>query len=392
MVTVKKFNKISDIVYTQMPQERYRFIEEGEDYDLALVRSAQLHETIFPKKLLAIARAGAGVNNLPVERCSEEGIVVFNTPGANANAVKELVLCGMMLACRRIVPGIQWVEQQRDEGAADVDKRMEKAKKDFVGGEIAGKTLGVIGLGAIGVMVANAAVALGMEVIGYDPFLSVDAALRLSRSVKLAKTQEELLGKCDFLTLHLPQTEKTKGMINESAIAAIKPGAVLLNFARGGLIDDEAVLAALDAEILARYVTDFPNDRIIRHPKVIAMPHLGASTPEAEENCARMAAAQLEEYLVNGNIKNSVNFPDCEYPRGEGWRIAIINKNVTNMMGQITAVLAQRQFNIEHMLNHSRGPWAYTLIDLLEQPDPACADALAAIDGVVRVRVIGGNA
>ena len=389
MLTVKKFNQISDIIYTQMPKERYRFIEEGDDYDVALVRSAELGETPFPKQLLAIARAGAGVNNIPVDRCSEEGVVVFNTPGANANAVKELVLCGMMLACRRIVPGIQWVQRQHDEGAAGVDKRMEKAKKDFVGGEIAGKTLGVIGLGAIGVMVANAAVTLGMEVIGYDPFLSVDAALRLSRSVNLAKTQEELLSKSDFLTLHLPQTAKTRGMINKETLAAMKPGAVMLNFARGGLIDDDAVLEALQSGHLSRYVTDFPDDRIIADPNVIAMPHLGASTPEAEENCARMAAAQLEEYLVNGNIKNSVNFPDCEYPRGEGWRIAIINRNITNMVGQITAVLAQNRLNIEHMLNHSRNAWAYTLIDLLEKPSQECLDVLAGIDGVVRVLLIG---
>ena len=281
MLTVKKFNQISDIIYTQMPQDHYRFIEEGEDYDVALVRSAQLGEMSFPKQLLAIARAGAGVDNIPVDRCSEEGIVVFNTPGANANAVKELVLCGMILACRRIVPGIQWIQRQYEEGIAGVDKRMEKAKKDFAGGEIAGKTLGVIGLGAIGVMVANAAVAMDMDVIGYDPFLSVDAALRLSRSVKLAKTQEELLGRSDFLTLHLPQSAKTEGMINRNVLVAVKPGTILLNFARGGLIDDDAVIEALESGQLGRYVTDFPNDRIIANSKVIAMPHLGASTLEA---------------------------------------------------------------------------------------------------------------
>ena len=389
MLTVKKFNQISDIIYTQMPQDHYRFIEEGEDYDVALVRSAQLGEMSFPKQLLAIARAGAGVDNIPVDRCSEEGIVVFNTPGANANAVKELVLCGMILACRRIVPGIQWIQRQHEEGIAGVDKRMEKAKKDFAGGEIAGKTLGVIGLGAIGVMVANAAVAMDMDVIGYDPFLSVDAALRLSRSVKLAKTQEELLGRSDFLTLHLPQTAKTEGMINRNVLAAVKPGTILLNFARGGLIDDGAVIEALESGQLGRYVTDFPNDRIIANSKVIAMPHLGASTLEAEENCARMAAAQLKEYLISGTIKNSVNFPDCEYPLGEGWRIAIINRNVTNMVGQITAVLAQNGLNIEHMLNHSRGAWAYTMIDLIKKPSQTCLDALAGIDGVVRIRLIG---
>jgi len=389
MLTVKKFNKISDTIYTKMPKEKYTFIEEGEEYDAALVRSAELHDTVFPKGLLAIARAGAGVNNIPVDRCSEEGIVVFNTPGANANAVKELVICGMMLACRRIIPGVEWVEEQHSQNIPDVAERMEKAKKNFVGQEIAGKRLGVIGLGAIGIMVANAAVALDMEVVGYDPFLSVDAALRLSRSVKLAKTLDDIYAECDFITLHLPQTPKTKGMINEEVIAKMKKGAVLLNYARGGLIDDDAVLKALDDGRLGRYVTDFPDDKIIGNPCVIATPHLGASTPEAEENCARMAAAQLEEYITNGNIINSVNFPNCEMPRGEGCRIAIINKNVTNMVGQITAVLANDGHNIEHMLNRSRGAWAYTLIDVLNEPAEKCISAIKAIEGVVRVRVIG---
>jgi D-3-phosphoglycerate dehydrogenase len=389
MLTVKKFNQISDIIYTQMPKERYSFTEDGAEYDVALVRSAELADTVFPKNLLAIARAGAGVNNIPVDRCSEEGIVVFNTPGANANAVKELVLCGMLLACRRIIPGVEWVEEQHKTNTAGVAERMEKAKKNFVGQEIAGKTLGVFGLGAIGVMVANAAVALDMNVVGYDPFLSVDTALRLSRSVRLAKTPEELYPQCDFITLHLPQTEKTKGMIDEQVLASMKTGAVLLNFARGGLINDDAVLAALDAGQLGRYVTDFPNDKIIGNPNVIATPHLGASTPEAEENCARMAAEQLNEYIVNGNIKNSVNFPNCDMPRGSGVRIAIINKNITNMVGQITAVLAAGGHNIEHMLNRSRGAWAYTLLDIEGTPTEDCVHALAAIDGVVRVRVIG---
>ena len=388
MLTVKKFNKISDVIYTKLPADRYHFTEDGDDYDVALVRSAELKDTVFPEKLLAVARAGAGVNNIPIERCSESGIVVFNTPGANANAVKELVLCGMMLACRRILPGAEWVKRQHTEKIPGVGEHMEKAKKDFVGPELAGKTLGVIGLGAIGVMVANAAVTLDMDVIGYDPFLSVDTALRLSRSVRLAKTPEDLYGQCDFITLHLPQTDKTRGMINEKTLAAMRPGAVLLNFARGGLIDDDAVLAALESGQLGRYVTDFPDDKLIANENVIATPHLGASTPEAEENCARMAAAQLEEYITNGNIKNSVNFPDCEIPRGEGTRIAIINKNVTNMVGQITAVLAAEGHNIEHMLNRSRGAWAYTLIDVLDQPSDACVEALSAINGVVRVRVI----
>ncbi|MBR2635454.1 MAG: phosphoglycerate dehydrogenase [Oscillospiraceae bacterium] len=389
MLTVKKFNKISDIIYTQMPWDKYNFVEEGENYDAVLVRSADLNDTAFPAELLAIARAGAGVNNIPVDRCAQQGIVVFNTPGANANAVKELVLCGMMLACRRIIPGAQWVQKQHEQQVPDVGKRMEKVKNNFVGQEIAGKKLGVIGLGAIGIMVANAAIALEMDVYGYDPYLSVDSALRLSRGVHLVKDPQEIYKNCDFITLHLPQTAQTKGMINNDTLGLMKDGAVLLNFARGGLVEDEALLTALESGKLGRYVTDFPDDRIIANENVIALPHLGASTPEAEENCARMAAAQLEEYIVNGNIVNSVNFPNCQIPRGNGWRLAIINRNVTNMVGQITAILAAEGHNIEHMLNRSRGDWAYTLIDVEAEPSADCVKALSAIDGVVRVRVIG---
>lgn len=389
MLTVKKFNKISDIIYTQMPWDKYNFVEEGENYDAVLVRSADLNDTAFPAELLAIARAGAGVNNIPVDRCAQQGIVVFNTPGANANAVKELVLCGMMLACRRIIPGAQWVQKQHEQQVPDVGKRMEKVKNNFVGQEIAGKKLGVIGLGAIGIMVANAAIALEMDVYGYDPYLSVDSALRLSRGVHLVKDPQEIYKNCDFITLHLPQTAQTKGMINNDTLGLMKDGAVLLNFARGGLVEDEALLTALESGKLGRYVTDFPDDRIIANENVIALPHLGASTPEAEENCARMAAAQLEEYIVNGNIVNSVNFPNCQIPRGNGWRLAIINRNVTNMVGQITAILAAEGHNIEHMLNRSRGDWAYTLIDVEAEPSADCVNALSAIDGVVRVRVIG---
>ncbi len=388
MYKVKKFNKISDVIYTKMDEARYTFTEEGEDYDVALVRSAELKDIVFPENLLAIARAGAGVNNVPVERCSEEGIVVFNTPGANANAVKELVICGMLLAGRRIVEGIEWVERQHDEGITGVDKNMEKAKKTMVGQELAGKTLGVIGLGAVGVMVANAAVALEMDVIGYDPYLSVNAALKLSRHVRLAKTMEEMYPQCDFLTLHLPLMDSTRGTINAEVIAAMRDGAVLLNFARGPLVDDDAVMEALESGKLSRYVTDFPDDKIVGTKNLIAMPHLGASTPEAEENCARMAAAQLDEYLTNGNIVNSVNFPACEMSRTGGYRIAIINRNITNMVGQVTAVLAGEGHNIDHMLNRSRGDWAYTLIDVAERPSEACVHALNAIEGVVRVRII----
>ncbi len=388
MYKVKKFNKISDVIYTKMPEERYTFTEEGEEYDVALVRSAELKDEVFPENLLAIARAGAGVNNVPIDRCSEQGIVVFNTPGANANAVKELVICGMLLAGRRIVEGIEWVERQHDEGIAGVDKNMEKAKKTMVGQELAGKTLGVIGLGAVGVMVANAGVALDMDVVGYDPYLSVNAALKLSRHVRLAKTMEEIFPQCDFLTLHLPLMDSTRGTINADTIAAMPDGAVLLNFARGPLVDDDAVMEALESGKLSRYVTDFPDDKIVGTKNLIAMPHLGASTPEAEENCARMAAAQLDEYLTNGNIINSVNFPACEMARTGGYRVAIINRNITNMVGQVTAILAGEGHNIDHMLNRSRGDWAYTLIDVAERPSDACVAALNDIEGVVRVRVI----
>ena len=388
MKTIKILNNISDVIYTGLSKDKYNFVTEGDNYDAILLRSANIKETDFPDSLIAISRAGIGVDNIPVERCAENGCVVFNTPGANANAVKELVICGMMLAGRRIVSGVEWALQQHESGASEISKNAEKAKKNFVGREIAGKKLGVIGLGAIGVIVANAAIALDMEVVGYDPYLSVNSALRLSRNVQIRNSLEELLSECDFVTMHLHLTEKTKGMIGEKELALMKDDAVVLNYARSGLVDNKAMLAALDSGKIGKYVTDFPDDELVGNPNVIATPHLGASTPEAEENCARMAAKQLNDYLVNGNIVNSVNFPDCEIPRGEGYRICIINKNVANMIGQFTAVLAAEGQNIEHMMNRSRGAYAYNIIDVSEKPSEASVNKISAIDGVVKVRVL----
>lgn len=389
MIKVRKFNKISDAIYDYMAKSKYEFLDDGNKYDAAIVRSQELKNEEFPKELLAIARAGAGVNNIPVERLTEAGVCVFNTPAANANAVKELVLCGMLLSCRRIISGAEWVKEQAEDGASDISITMEKAKKNFIGREISGKKLGIIGLGAVGAMVANAALSLNMEVIGYDPFLSVQAALRLSPDVKIANDINEIYKKCDFISLHVPQTPETKGMINKDVLKKFKKDAVLLNFARGGLVNDEAILDALDNGKLGRYVTDFPNETIAVNRNVIATPHLGASTPEAEENCAIMAAKELDEYIRTGNIRNSVNLPACDMPFSGGYRVAIINKNVPNMVGQITAVLAGEEHNIDHMINRSRGDFAYTMIDITDKPSRDCIKKLEAIAGIIRVRVIG---
>ncbi len=389
MFTIKKLNNISDAIHDHLPTDTFRVTDAAEDFDAVLVRSADMHEMTLPENLLAIARAGAGVNNIPIPQCTEQGIVVFNTPGANANAVKELVICGMLLAGRKVVPGIEWLEQEANKGTTGLDKLVEKAKNQFVGPEIAGKKLGVIGLGAIGVLVANAAShGLGMEVIGYDPFMSVEAAWHLTRAVRHAVSLDEIFSQCDYITLHLPLNDKTRNTVGAAEFAKMKDGAVLLNFARGGLVDEDAMLAALESGRLYRYVTDFPNEKIVNHDGVIATPHLGASTPESEENCAVMAAQELANYLLDGNIKNSVNLPECELPRISKSRVAIINKNITNMVGQITAALAADGHNIEHMLNKSRGDYAYTLIDLERAPSQECLTRIRAIDGVVRVRVL----
>ena len=384
MFTIKKFNNISDAIYESLPVTEYKFVTEGDDYEAAIVRSADLKETVFPKDLCAIARAGAGVNNIPLDRCCEQGIVVFNTPGANANAVKELVICALLLSCRRIVPGIEWVERQD----SDVAKNMEKAKKNFVGSEIAGKTLGVVGLGAVGVMVANAAAALGMHVRGCDPYLSVEMALRLDSRVQVVKTNDEIYKAADFITLHVPENDATRGMINKDKIALMKNDVAILNFARGGLVVDEDILEAIDSNRIDIYITDFPNDKINHHDRIICTPHLGASTPEAEENCAKMAAAELKEFLTTGNIRNSVNFPPCEMPAFEDYRITVINRNIPNMLGQMTAALSAEEYNIEHMNNRGKGDWAYTVFDVNKKPSDSLVAALNAIEGVVKVRVI----
>ena len=390
MYNIKTLNNISDIIYSELESSRYTVSDEVESCDGILVRSADMHQMQLPEDLLAIARAGAGVNNIPIDSCTEKGIVVFNTPGANANAVKELVLCGLLLAGRSVVKGCDWLNDLHAQKAENIEKLVEKGKKQFVGPELAGKKLGVIGLGAIGVMVANAAdKGLDMQVLGYDPFLSVDAAWSLTRSIIHVKTIEEIFTTCDYISLHLPLNDNTRHMIDQKVISSMKKGAVLLNFARGGLVDDDAVIAALESGHLRHYVTDFPDNKILGCKGVIATPHLGASTPESEENCAKMAAKQLKEYIENGNIINSVNLPRCEMPRTEPYRIAIINRNVKSMVGRITGVLGDNGLNIEHMVNSSRGDWAYTLLDLSVKPTAECVKQLSEIDGVIRVRLLG---
>ena len=334
-----------------------------------------------------IARAGAGVNNIPLERCAEEGVVVFNTPGANANGVKELVIAGMLLAARDIIGGINWVQEYEEDG--DIAKITEKKKKVFAGTELEGKKLGVIGLGAIGVLVANAAVHLGMEVYGYDPYVSVDSAWRLSRNIHHAKTADEIYKECDYITVHVPALEDTKGMINKDAISLMKKGVVILNFARDVLVNQEDIVDALVSEKVRCYVTDFPTKEIVGVRGAIVIPHLGASTEESEDNCAKMAAAEVKDFLENGNITHSVNFPDCDMgAKGEGERITILHKNIPNMIGQFTALLAEKNMNIEVMTNKSRKEYAYTMLDVDGTVSEDVEAQLAAVEGVLKVRVI----
>jgi D-3-phosphoglycerate dehydrogenase len=388
MYTIKLLNEISPVVNRILTDRSYNLTRDAKQYEAILVRSADMHALDLPESLLAIARAGAGVNNIPIDPCSEKGIVVFNTPGANANAVKELVVCGMLLAGRRIVPGIEWVSNLAAAGGCNIEAEVEKGKKQFIGPELEGKKLGVVGLGAVGALVANAGIGLEMDVLGYDPYMSVEAAWSLRRTVRRASSLEQVFSTCDYISLHLPLNDQTKHLIGHTALQAMKPGAVLLNFARGPLVDDNAVKEALDSGHLRCYVTDFPNEAICAHEGVIALPHLGASTPESEDNCAVMAAERLRDYLEDGNIRGSVNFPDCVLPRTGSFRMAIVNRNITNMVGQITALLACEGNNIDHMLNKSRGNWAYTLIDLSQRPTADCVEKLLGIDGVVRVRLL----
>ena len=387
MTYIHCLNNISEKGLRLLPAS-YEVTESFEDADGILVRSASLHDAEFPPQLLAIARAGAGVNNIPLDRCAQEGIVVFNTPGANANAVKELVLCGMLLASRGIVPGIEWCKENADDPA--IAKTAEKAKKAFAGREIIGKKLGVVGLGAIGALVANAAIDLGMEVYGYDPYVSVASAWRLSSSVHYVAHLDELCAECDYITIHVPAMDSTNGMIGEHEIGLMKSDAVLLNFSRDTLVAADAVVAALDGDKLGCYVTDFAIPAIMQAKNTIILPHLGASTEEAEENCAMMAAKQLVDYIENGNIANSVNYPACDMgvKPTAGQRIAVAHRNIPGMINGITDIIAGENANLANITSKARGDYAYTLIDLDAELSAAGLEAMAAIDGVVRVRVV----
>ncbi len=385
MFKIKKLNAISDAIYEYLTPDKYEVSEDAENYDAVLVRSAKCHDIDFPESVLAIARAGAGVNNIPIEACAQKGIVVFNTPGANANGVKELVLAGMLLASRHLIEATRWAQTLRDKGD-EVLPLVEKGKKQFVGPEIAGKTLGVIGLGAIGVMVANAARALGMRVIGYDPYISIESAWGLDHDVQRAINLDGVLAEADYITLHVPLMDNTKSFIGPAEMAKMKKNVVLLNFARNGLIDYDALFDALDNRSISYYVTDFPNDKLLAYDNVINIPHLGASTPESEENCAEMAASQLKEYLETGRIINAVNMPSATLPFTGKFRIAVIHKNVSGMVGQMTALLAQSNANITDMVNKSKGDIAYTVINLDEKVDQEAVSKIGQIGGVIRVR------
>lgn len=387
MFNIQTLNKISPLGLNALPGDTFAVADTCENPDGILVRSADMLEYQFPQNLRAIARAGAGVNNIPVDRCSESGVVVFNTPGANANAVKELVVCALMMASRDVVGGAQWVKQQAGDGA-DVAKAVEKGKSAYVGPEIMGKTLGVVGLGAIGVQVANIATKLGMTVYGYDPYLSVDAALSLSRLVHRAMDLNTIYKNCDYITVHVPQTADTKGFINADAIAQMKDGVRVLNLARGTLVNTADMIAALERGKVARYVTDFPDNEITLVQNVLAIPHLGASTPESEENCAVMAAHELRDYLENGNIRNSVNLPTVEQAWSSDARICILHRNVPNMLASITGVLSKDDVNVENMTNKSKGNYAYTVVDVNKTVKQDVSEALSAIGGVLRVRVL----
>lgn len=383
MYNVKLYNKISKVGLEKLDPAKYTCAEDFEDYDAVLVRSAKLHDVQFPKNLKCIARAGAGVNNIPLERCAQEGIVVFNTPGANANAVKELVVCALMLASRKIVQGANWVQSLA--GTPDIGPAAEKGKATYAGPEIAGKKLGVIGLGAIGVKVANAAVGLDMEVWGYDPYLSVDGALALSRSVKHVTELDQIFANCDYITIHVPLTPDTKNTICAETIAKMKDGVRIINLARGELVDTKAMAEALESGKVAAYVSDFASDEILAQPNAITLPHLGASTPESEDNCAMMAVKEISDFLETGTIRNSVNFPNLKVPYEGGYRICMIHKNIPNMIASITGAV---RCNIENMGNRSKGDFAYTIVDTAEAPTEANLDELRAIDGMISVRAL----
>jgi D-3-phosphoglycerate dehydrogenase len=387
MFRIRTMNKISPDGLDLFPRDRYEVASDLPNPDALLVRSADLHGTEFPETLKAIARAGAGFNNIPVPRCSDRGVVVFNTPGGNANAVKELVIAALFLSSRNILGGINW-GASLGERADEVPELVEKEKARFGGPEIRGKTLGVIGLGAVGVMVANDATALGMKVIGYDPYISVEAAWNLSRQVERADTLEGLLTKADYVTLHVPLSDTTKGFLDAEKFRIMKKGARIINLARGGLVNEAEIIEALKAEKLGVYVTDFPTAELLACPRALCIPHLGASTPEAEDNCAVMAVRQLMEFLESGTIKNSVNFPRCRLEQRAPHRLLVANRNIPNMVGQITTILAGAGINITDLINHHRDEYAYNIIDT-EQPIPSDAlEHLEKVEGIIRVRTI----
>jgi len=385
MYKVQTLNKIANIGIDILDKSVYEVKTEMDSPDGMILRSFSMHEMELPESLKAVARAGAGVNNIPIDKCSEKGIVVFNTPGANANAVKEIVITALLISSRKVVQGIEWAKTLKDEtGVANL---VEKGKGEFVGPEIQGKTLGVVGLGAIGVLVANAANALGMKVIGYDPYLSINAAWNLSSSVKNAVSIESLLAQCDYVTIHIPFMPATKYMFNKDLFSVMKKGSRLLNFARGELVDDSALKDAIANGTVECYVTDFPNEKTVNMEGVIAIPHLGASTPEAEDNCAVMAVEQLKNFLETGDIKNSVNFPNCELASVGSTRVAVAHKNIPNMISTITNVFASKGINIPDMISKSKENLAYSIFNL-EKADETIEEAIKAIDGVLSVRVM----
>ena len=379
-------NPISNIGLSKFTDD-FKKTEEVNEAEGILVRSAAMHEMEFSDQLLAVARAGAGVNNIPLDRCAQKGIVVFNTPGANANGVKELVIAGMLLASRDIIGGVNWVEADKED--ENIAKAAEKEKKKFAGTELAGKKLGIIGLGAIGVKVANVAKHLGMEVYGYDPYVSVAAAWNLSRDVKHVINVEDIYADCDMITIHVPLLDSTKGMIDGDAIAKMKDGVILLNFARDLLVDEKAVLEGIESGKIRRYVSDFPNPTTAGQKGCIVIPHLGASTEESEDNCAKMAVDEMMDYLYNGNIKNSVNYPNCDMGVcAQAGRVAIFHKNVANMITKFTACFGDEGINISDLMNKSRGEVAYTMMDIETPADAAIIEKLSQIEGVFRVRVV----
>jgi D-3-phosphoglycerate dehydrogenase len=389
MFKIQTFNQISDKGLSRFPKQEYQVSPDLENADAILVRSQKLNLDNIKPSLKAVARAGAGTNNIPVDDYTKEGIVVFNTPGANANAVKELIVCSLLLASRGILEGINWVKSQSpDLDAAELSKLVEAEKKHFKGMELKGKTLGVVGLGAIGAQVADAAIQLGMKVLGYDPAISVDAAWRLANQIEKQENLTSLISRSDFVTLHLPVLESTRNLIDRKVINYFKSGAVLVNFSRDAIVDEEALIEALGNGRLSHYVTDFPTPKLLANDKTILMPHIGASTDEAEENCAIMAVDQLRDFLENGNIRNSVNFPSLSLEKSDGYRIAIINENVPRMLGQILSILADKDMNVIDMLNKSRDDVAYNLIDIESEPSAETLEEIRSIDHVIKVWLI----